>query len=285
MPGQHAPLRYIRLKLAMTTLRAIRRKIRIPSRDGGRTITAFLYTRRDAPSGEGALSPVLLNWHGSGFVINAFGTDADFCARVARDARIAVLDLDYRKSPETVFPGAVNDVADVLDWVAADSDAGARQMYGLDPSRVAVSGFSAGGNLALVAASSLHGQVPGLDLRAAVAFYPVTDISIGPAAKVAPKPKRVLPVPLQRYFNECYTPDPADRLDPRVSPSLADLASYPPTVAIFTCDGDGLAPEANALADRLNVGDAAWCIACWRMSRTPLTRGARKGRWSGGSAR
>ncbi|PKS07920.1 hypothetical protein jhhlp_006529 [Lomentospora prolificans] len=256
----HPFFRYIRLKVLVSALRVIvnfftlfapkprlpkdvqRRTIRIPSRDKGRFISAYLYTLKDKPAT--GKTPVLLNWHGSGFVIDCFGTDSEYCARVVHDTGIPVIDADYRKAPETPFPGAVDDVEDALRWVAA-------QTSRFDAQRVGVSGFSAGGNLALVASSVLRKDLPEVDIQAVVAFYPVTNVTIDPAAKQAPKPKKPIPPSLARFFNRCYAPDPAMRADPRMSPSLADPASYPANVAIFTCDGDNLAAEANSLAESL----------------------------------
>ncbi|EMR63797.1 putative esterase lipase protein [Eutypa lata UCREL1] len=83
------------------------------------------------------------------------GTDALFCARLARDAGIAVLDADYRKGPEHTFPRALHDAEDVLRWVAAQS-------HRFDRTPVAVSGFSAGGTIAVAAATTLRKQLEGL---------------------------------------------------------------------------------------------------------------------------
>jgi acetyl esterase/lipase len=222
-------------------------RIRIPTRDKGRYLTADIYYPPGQSASTSSKTPVLVNWHGSGFVMPLLGSDTVFCARVAHDAGITVLDSDYRKAPENPFPAALHDVEDVLKWVATQSDR-------FDASRVAVSGFSAGANLALVAASALRKTLTGLVIRVVVAIYPVTDISIAPEAKVAPKPRRPLPKFLSHLFDDSYVPDKVTRTDPRVSPSRADPADFPSTVAIVTCDGDTLAPEANALADKLRDG-------------------------------
>ncbi|KAH7125900.1 Alpha/Beta hydrolase protein [Dactylonectria macrodidyma] len=221
----------------------VRKLVRIPSRDAGRFIEAWLYS---PPGADQAKRPLIVNWHGSGFILPMFGTDVAFCSLVARETGVFVLDADYRKGPEVPFPGAVHDIEDTLKWVA-------NQTEQFDLSRIGVSGFSAGANLALVAASSLRKAAP-LELSLVIAVYPPTDISIDPAAKTVPNPIKPIPAAVADIFNDCYTPDAATRTDPRVSPSYADPASYPPTVAIFTCEGDTLAPEAIRLAEKLDDG-------------------------------
>ncbi|PSN61938.1 alpha/beta-hydrolase [Corynespora cassiicola Philippines] len=263
----HGFFQYLRLKIIATIIRTLmqltvprkirydndlslkydvqRQKIRIPSRDEGRYIEAELFY----PAEQKSLKlPVLVNWHGSGFVLPLHGSDVLYCARVAKELGIYVLDADYRKGPEYPYPAAVNDAEDALKWVATQT--------GFDKKRVAVSGFSAGGNLALVAASALRKTVTQVSIAAVAAIYPVTDISIAPEAKESLKPDvgKKLPPFLMHLFNDAYVPDREMRKDPRVSPFHADPAEFPPTVAITACEGDVLAPEAIALANKLDDG-------------------------------
>ncbi|KAL1975218.1 hypothetical protein VTN31DRAFT_3610 [Thermomyces dupontii] len=264
--GLFSILNYLRLKVIVTFLRLIsrwqRRKLRpvrpgpnkkhifIPSRDAGRSIEGYLYTPPETPGSPATKKkPILVNWHGSGFVVPSLGLHDVYCARVARDAGINVLDVDYRKGPEAPFPAAVHDAEDVLRWVAGQSDQ-------FDASRVIVSGFSSGGNLALVAASVLRPSFEEIKLQIpmVVAIYPVVDITIEPAQKTVPKPIRPVPTFLARVFNDSYTPNPELRRDPRVSPTLADPSSFPGTVVIVTCEGDTFAPEGNAFAVKLQDG-------------------------------
>ncbi|KAI1847548.1 hypothetical protein JX265_000799 [Neoarthrinium moseri] len=266
--ASHGFFTYLRLKLVATLIRFVARmalaqrdrqlpgniepqRIRIASREKGRSINADLYyppsTESSGP-GPGK-RPVLVNWHGSGFMVPGLGSDRAFCARVAREAGIIVVDADYRKAPECPFPAAVEDVEDALRWILSRPDE-------FDPNRVAVSGFSAGGNLALVASSSLRHDLSlaGIDISAVIAVYPPTDLSIHARAKTVPDPVKPIPGGIAALLDDCYTPDPATRKDPRVSPSLAEPSLFPNLVAIFTCQGDTLSPEANALADRLQGG-------------------------------
>ncbi|KAI1185560.1 alpha/beta-hydrolase [Nemania serpens] len=237
--------------------RVIRQSVKIPSRDKGRYIKADIYRPATPPSQEGGeeeepLLPVLVNWHGSGFIMPLFGADAPFCARVAREVGIAVLDADYRKAPETPFPGPVNDVEDVLLWVASQ-----KQKQRFDATRVAVSGFSAGGNLAIVAATKLRKELAGvIDILAVLSFYPLINLAAPPETKQVAAPINPFPAWQLRLFNECYAPDESIRTDPAVSPYFADAADFPRTVALATCSGDVLGPETEELGERLRRENA-----------------------------
>lgn len=261
-------MRYLQLKLIALLLRTInwfvtrrlmraplppgtrRERVRIPTRDPGRFLKGYLYyPPTEAAEQPKNRYPVLVNWHGSGFIFPNFDMDKPFCALVARKVGICVLDADYRKGPESPFPGPVNDAEDALRWVGTQS-------HRFDTQRVAVSGFSAGGLLSLVASSSLRQAVPEVDVKLGIALYPGTDVSIDPATKSAPKPNgKVLSPAMARLINECFAPDPATRTDPRASPGLADADAFPRNMFILTCDGDNLVPEAEALASKLEDGN------------------------------
>lgn len=217
--------------------------LRIPSRDAGRFINADLY----CPMSTDRPKPVLINWHGSGFILPLHGINRVFCAQVAQQAGIYVLDADYRKSPETPFPGALQDAEDVVKWTVNQNDR-------FDGSRLGVSGFSAGASIALALAVSLR-RSQEISISAAVVLYPFVDMSIAPEAKSVKEPIRPPPPYIAHIFNDSYVFDKAKRKDPLVSPGLADADSFPATVGILTCSGDILEPEGVALANKLeNAG-------------------------------
>ncbi|KAI1754346.1 alpha/beta-hydrolase [Xylaria castorea] len=245
----------LRIVIALTTGTALRRDkasvslavrkqkhVKIPSRDKGRYILADIYypptTTSPAPS------PVLLNWHGSGFVFPMLGSDTLFCSRIAQNAGVVVVDVDYRKGPETPFPGAINDAEDALGWVTSQAQ--------LDSNRVAVSGFSAGGNIALVAATTLRKRLAGLiGISAVFSIYPVVNLAIPVEDKKVPNPINPPPQWIFRLFNDCYAVNPDTWTDPAISPFFADPSDFPRTVALITCEGDTLRPEAQELAEKL----------------------------------
>ncbi|KAJ5210842.1 Alpha/beta hydrolase fold-3 [Penicillium cf. griseofulvum] len=209
----------------------------IQSRDAARTIKVHLYR----PSTSGT-TPVLINFHGSGFVLPLHGGDDEFCRRVSHETKHTVLDVRYRLAPEHPFPAALNDVEDAIKYVFARPDE-------FDLSRVSISGFSAGSNLGLAAASNLF---PRDTFRCLIAIYPVTDLSPDPGAKIAPaRADFVIPVPVMRLFDRCYIPPSLDRRDPRISPLYSQMDRFPRRVLMITADGDTLAPEGEALAQKI----------------------------------
>jgi acetyl esterase/lipase len=185
---------------------------------------------------------VLLNFHGSGFLLRLHGSDDEFCRQVSQETKYTVLDVPYRLAPESPFPAAINDVEDAIKYALSRSDE-------FDLSHLSISGFSAGGNLALAASATLF---PPETFRSLIAFYPALDLNTDAASKVAPDPRgRVIPVPVARLFNRCYVPPTFDRRDPRISPKFAQLDRFPRRVLMITCEGDSLALEAEELAEKL----------------------------------
>ncbi|KAL3464336.1 Alpha/Beta hydrolase protein [Aspergillus heterothallicus] len=220
----------------------------IKSRDAGRTIKAHVYRSR-APS---APAPVLINFHGSGFILPAHGADDEFCRLISQRTEYTVLDVQYRLAPEHPFPAALNDVEDVVNWVL-------QQPQDFDRSRIALSGFSAGGNLALAASSNLF---PREAFYAVIAFYPPVDLYTEPGSKKAPDPAgKPLPAPLARFFDKCYTPSSHNTKDPRISPYYAQPERFPARVLMITAAGDGLAPEAERLALKLRQDSSRQVVA------------------------
>jgi acetyl esterase len=111
--------------------------------------------------------PVLLFFHGGGFVIGSIETHDILCRELARLSGAAVVSVDYRLAPEHRFPTAQNDAWDALQWLAKNADS-----LGLDAKRMAVGGDSAGGTLAAVCA--LMARDAGLKLALQLLIYPGT---------------------------------------------------------------------------------------------------------------
>ncbi|KAL4951697.1 Alpha/Beta hydrolase protein [Aspergillus filifer] len=209
--------------------------LQIPSRDASRKIKVHVYKSSSCTKP----CPVLANFHGSGFVLAMHGTDDAFCREMSQRTEYTVLDVQYRLAPENPFPAALNDVQDVVNWVLQQPDE-------FDQSQVVLSGFSAGGNLALAASSTLF---PRETFFAVMAFYPPVDLYTQPESKSPPDPTgKPLPAPLARLFDKCYIPASHDTKDPRISPLYAQADRFPDRVLILTAAMDGLAPEAEQLA-------------------------------------
>ena len=237
--------------------------IQIPSRDTGRFIKAHFYrSKRKAH----AVTPLLINFHGSGFVIPFHGSDDEFARHIITITNYAVLDVAYRLAPENPFPAALEDVEDAVDWVRS-------QPQYFDVSNLAVSGFSAGANLALVAISQICSEGT---FRYVILFYPTTDFAKDSAAKVAPDQSgSPVPAELLDLFRDCYVPAGVDLQDPRISPSYMDLGRFPSRVLVFTCAQDSLCEEVEVLLKkvggrpgkvvahfRLDKCDHAWDKSC-----------------------
>jgi acetyl esterase/lipase len=243
-------LTYIRLKAVATYLRFRIRPIpppvtdgilQIPSRDDGRTIKVHIYKPSNPQLGP---SPVLLNFHGSGFVLPLHGGDQVYCRRITENTPYTVLDCTYRLGPEYPFPAAPNDVEDIVNYILSRPDE-------YDLTRVSIGGFSAGANMAL----AISGHVfPTNTFRSVLAFYPPTDVSIDPYKRVQPEPAPTnIPPSLVTVFNECYFGD-QDPKQPLLSPMFIEAAKFPDNILIITCGQDPLAVEGEEFAEKLKDG-------------------------------
>ncbi|KAE8394074.1 Alpha/Beta hydrolase protein [Aspergillus alliaceus] len=226
----------------------------IPSRDSQRTIKAHFYRsalRTTQPT------PLLINFHGSGFMIPALGSDDAFCRQISQETEYSVLDIAYRLAPEDPFPAAVHDVEDAVKWALRQSDE-------FDASCIAISGFSAGANLALVASSTLF---PPETFQSVIAFYPCLEFFQDPRAVVAPEAGgRPIPPFVLSAFKQCYLQGGVDPRDPRVCPSYADLDRFPRSVLVITAGYDSLALEGEKLAVRLSERPGRQ-VVCERMEK------------------
>ncbi|KAF1965622.1 esterase/lipase [Bimuria novae-zelandiae CBS 107.79] len=213
----------------------------VPSRDPNRTIKIHVYR----PPNPISPSPVLLNFHGSGFIIPMHGSDDAYALHIAQETPYTVLDVQYRLAPEDPFPAAPNDAEDVLKWVLSRPEE-------FDAERVSVSGFSAGGNLALGLAG--HTFPPGI-FRHVLVMYPPIDLYTTPGEKIAPDTSgNPIPAEIAEVFNACYAPSPPlDRKNPLISPGFIPGEKFPDNVLVITCALDTLCVEAEGLAEKLKA--------------------------------
>lgn len=247
--------RYIYLRVAIFILRGLvklRANINpsydyirhIPSRDGGRNIIAHAYHQPRSESGKSKPSPVLINFFGCGYTLPVHGNSSQFCREVSQKTGCIVLDVSYRLAPENPFPAQLHDAEDVIEWVLAHPDK-------FDPSRISLSGFSSGGNLALSIVSSKYTPET---FHSVIAIYPGVESYRDPGTLVAPQQGgRPMPAFILRVFYGCWIPDGIDMRDPRISPGLADAEKFPKNVLIITAGQDSLAEEAERLAEKLKV--------------------------------
>lgn len=282
MFGIFGILKYFRLKLTAVFARLMVRftfgfakpspssVLHIPSHNPGRSIKINVYKPTEETKKP---SPVLLNLHGSGFILPLHGSDDEFCALVARKTSYTVLDMQYRLAPENPFPAALNDVEDAVNWVLQRSDE-----YDLD--HFAISGFSAGGNLALATCGAVF---PKDTFHSVLAFYPSTDKSVDPADRKTPDPSgKVTPAGMSRIFDSCYIPADVDRKNPRVSPLFAAADAFPENCFFATGAMDNLCFEAEKLAAKIEETGSSnvvrrrfeKCAHAWDKSCKPGTEQA-----------
>lgn len=213
--------------------------LHIPSRDADRTIKVHVYRSKATAT---APTPILINFHGSGFIIPMHGTDDEFALRIAKDTPYTVYDVQYRLAPEHPFPAAPHDAEDAVKYVL-----GRPQEF--DLSHVSVSGFSAGGNLALGLSGLIY---PKDTFRHVLGFYPPTDIAKYGRDKVAPDTSGApLPSWMTDVFTDCYLPAGVDRKQPLASPYYLPGDVFADNVLLITCACDNLAPETEELADKI----------------------------------
>lgn len=202
---------------------------------------ARLYT----PAGLEAGSPLVVFFHGGGFVLGDLDTHDAPCRYIADRARVRVLAVDYRLAPETIFPAAADDAVATTAWALQHVD-----QLGADPARVAVSGDSAGGNLAGVAARELAlagGAQPAFSLL----FYPVTGADPANRSRDTFASGYFLTKDDIEYFRQQYTPEPGQDTDPKFDLRHADGLTGIGRTHVVVAGFDPLRDEGAAYAQRL----------------------------------
>jgi acetyl esterase len=205
---------------------------------------AEITVRTYSPGGRGP-HPVLVYYHGGGWVIGDLYTHDGLCRSLANAARCVVASVDYRLAPEWKYPVAAEDSYAALRWVAAHAI-----RLGLDPRRVAVGGDSAGGNLATVVSLMARDQGgPGLVQQ--VLIYPVTDNDLNTRSYIENAAGYLLTREGMRWFWNHYLADSRQGLEPHASPLRAPSLAGLPSALVITAECDPLRDEGEAYAARL----------------------------------
>src|SRR5437764_3340052 len=220
------------------------RDIAIPGPGGA--IPARLY--RSVTTG---ILPVLVFFHGGGWVVGNIDSHEAMCRHLANRAECAVLSVDYRMGPEHKFPAAVEDCFAATAWTADNAAA-----LGVDPGRLAVGGDSAGGNLAAVV-SLMARDRGGPRITSQLLIYPATDAAMRHESIARFAEGYVLTRATMRWFYEQYLRAPEDAADWQASPLAApDLSGLPPAF-VLTAGYDPLCDEGDAYAARLAASGVA----------------------------
>ena len=204
------------------------------------------------PSEETGL-PVLVWFHGGGWVLGSVAGSDPVCRRLAEQSRAIVISVDYRMAPEDPAPASFDDCLAVTRWAAEHASE-----FGGDGSRVAVGGDSAGGNLA--AAVALHARDDGGPALAhQLLVYPVADSRMNTTSYDTRAEGFGLGREMRAWFWDQYVPlgGAVKRDDPRVSPAHAsDLAGLP-RAHVITAEYDPLCDEGDAYAAHLEAAGVA----------------------------
>ena len=216
-------------------------------------IAARIYTP-EALVGSDVPLPVLLYFHGGGWVLGGIDTTEGFLSSLAHWAKCAVVSVDYRLAPEHPFPAALEDAERSFEWAAGEAE-----LRGWDPRKILVGGDSAGGNLAAALCQACVLRDLPVRPSAQVLLFP--SLYLGPDA-LEKYPSihlfggdsfYALPFKAMAYFRDAYLGPAQDGLDPRVSPLLGSetvLSRLPP--AYFgLCHFDVLRDEGRDYARRL----------------------------------
>lgn len=224
--------------------------------------------------------PVVVNFHGGGFTLGTATDDARWCKTVVDECTAVVVSVDYRRAPEHPFPTAVEDGVDAIKYLALHAEE-----LCIDPDRIAVSGFSSGGNMCFTvplrlqeefipdpAASMEDLSIPQKSLstgrilvhtnreikvKAIVSWYPPTDYTVTREQRrmTCARPDQQLPAVFTSLFDESYLHPPTmDLASPYLSPGVAStpqLAGLPEDIILYTCEWDMLLAEGERLRDRL----------------------------------
>lgn len=194
--------------------------------------------------------PVLVYYHGGGWVIaNREVYDAG-PRSISKLANAVVVSVGYRQGPENRFPAAHEDAYAAYDWVLKNAAS-----IGGDPTRVAVGGESAGGGLAV--STSLTARANGIKLPVyQMVIYPIAGTDTNTPSYLENEDAKPLGKAGMEWFFDNYMSSASDRQDPRVNLVAADLKGLPPTV-IINAQIDPLRSEGEELAERLRAAGVA----------------------------
>jgi acetyl esterase len=215
-------------------------------------------TQRDMPGPAGPMAlriyrpsiddnlPVIVFFHGSGFVICNLDSHDLICRQLCKASGAIVVSVDYRLAPEHKFPAAADDCLAATRWVGEHA-----REFGGDPTRLALAGDSAGGNLAAVTALRVRDQ-GGPSIRAQLLVYPVTDHPSAPKPSYKERGEGFgLTDTTMRWFWGHYLTNERDGAHVYASPLRAETLNGLPPAYVITAEYDVLRDEGELYARRL----------------------------------
>lgn len=218
----------------------------------GGAMTLRIYT----PISQGPF-PLMVFFHGSGFVLCSLNTHDGMCRNLCAGADCVVVSVDYRLAPEHKFPAAV-DCVFATRWAAEHASE-----LNADADRIVVAGDSAGGTLAAVTALRLRDE-GGPTLRGQLILYPVTDYHTPGTRSYEENAEGYgLTRDTMKWFWNHYLNDPGEASNPYAAPLRArDLHGLPPAFVV-TAQYDPLRDEGEAFAERRRAADVPTRLSRW----------------------
>jgi acetyl esterase/lipase len=197
-----------------------------------------------APTSGAGPWPVIVYYHGGGWVIANKAVYDGGARALSKMANAVVVSVDYRQGPEHKFPAAHDDAIATYEWTLKN----AASIKG-DPTKMALAGESAGGGLAVATAIAARDKKMQMPL-AIVSVYPIAGTDTTTASYVENAEAKPLNRAMMSWFFDQYLNGPQDRADPRVNLVAADLHGLPPTT-IINAQIDPLRSEGETLAQKL----------------------------------
>lgn len=191
--------------------------------------------------------PVIMFFHGGGFVLNDINSHDKVCRRIARDNKAVVISVDYRLAPEYKFPIPLHDCYDATVWASENA-----AIHKGDVSRLVVMGDSAGGNLS-AAVCLMSRDLGGPKIKYQVLIYPCTDGTMSSNSINECGEGYFLTKKMMEWFTEQYKSKDEDIYSPYMSPLLAKDVSNLPPAFVFTAEYDPLKDEGRKYAERLKT--------------------------------
>jgi acetyl esterase len=200
--------------------------------------------------------PLLVFFHGGGYVKGGIDESDVFCRRLANATRHAVLSVDYRLAPEYPFPAAADDALAAAAWASSHANE-----LGARTGPLVVSGESAGGNLTAVTCLRARAD-PRIAIRSQVLLQPVLDFTLSCASMALSASECLVPRDdLEWYYRTYY--GGSDRKSPDVSPLFAPDLSGLPAALIVTAEYDTLRDEGAKYAERLQSAGVDVRYTCY----------------------
>lgn len=191
-----------------------------------------------------AALPVIVFFHGGGFVFNRMGHYDPMCGKLAQETGHAVVSVDYRLAPESKFPVPVDEAIYTVQWVYDHATE-----LGFNPSKLSVAGESVGGNLAAIAAQQAVKRGT-FSIAYQILLSPLTDWVGDYESRRTYASGYFLETALLEYCAGHYLNSDSERTDPLASPLYGDVAEVAPAL-IVTAEYDPLRDEGERYAQKL----------------------------------